>query len=202
VAPIARARAEAVDDFAARAVQGADVVINAAGVAHLTDATPANERELVVGNVEVPAAIARAALRSSTSMIHVSSIKASRVDDHSPYAQSKRAGDEMLRNEFADSYESAGLCLLVIRPLALLLPPFEAGRLSKLTALRHWPSTLTPRIRMPALTAAVFLSATEALVDDALSQKVIGFRVREFARDEYATARDVRDAMASAREAT
>jgi len=199
---VARDHDEEREAFARRAVIDAHVVVNAAGVAHVRDDTPSTLARLEEGNVDLPAAVARAALDVGASMIHISSVKASTDDDRSIYADSKRRGDDRLIREFGRKYELADRCLIIVRPLALLIPPFEAGRLSRLTALPRWPRPLTPPIPLPALTATKFLAVIETLVDDALARRTSGVSVREFTRGDRANLREVRDAVSAAQRGT
>ena len=111
-------------------MDGADLVVNAAGVAHLERPTSADLDRLRLANVELPVALAQVALTRGISLIHVSSIKAREVGDESPYAASKREGDGRLEREFGEDFATAGLSLIVVRPLALLFPPLDAGKVT------------------------------------------------------------------------
>jgi nucleoside-diphosphate-sugar epimerase len=184
---------EDVGGLAKRAVAGgADVLINAAGVAHVEHASEDDLRRLELGNVEVPAALAAAALDRRISMIHISSVKAADPSPTSPYASSKRRGDERLQTEFAERFATAGLALIIVRPLALLIPPLDAGRVSHLSFLRWWPRALTPPIRLPVLAPARFLAAIDDLVEGVLAgQEAVGVSVRSFDRRDRGSLRDV-----------
>jgi nucleoside-diphosphate-sugar epimerase len=196
VVPITRQFGDDVVLLAARAADGVELVINAAGVAHLEHVGPGDLDRLREGNVELPLAIARAALARGVSVLHVSSSKAADPSDGSPYASSKHEADERLKNEFSDAFQSARLGLVVIRPLALLFPPLDAGKVSRLRFLRWWPRVLTPGLRLPVLTPKAFLDAMGVLVDDLVDSKAhTGFGLRQFSADERGTLRDVREAM-------
>lgn len=196
VMPVMRRPGESVDELAARALDGADVVVNAAGVAHIERPTPDDLERLRLGNIDLPLSLARGAIERGVPMVHISSVKA--VDDapQSPYAQSKRDADERLRVECASGFQDAGTSLEIIRPLALLFPPLDAGRVSSLRFLRRWPAVLTPPLRLPVLAPRSFLDTVERAVDSATSGVMHpGVCLREFARSEYGSLRDVRAAM-------
>jgi nucleoside-diphosphate-sugar epimerase len=196
VVRVGRRPGEPLGALAERAISGADLVVNAAGVAHLERPTAADLDRLRQGNVELPAALARAVLAGDLGLVHVSSVKATDDVDPSPYAQSKRDGDERLRAEWSDAFATAGRSLIVVRPLALLIPPFDAGKLARLRWLRFWPAALTPALPMPVLTRNVFVDAVAESVALALGGTApLGYSVREFGRSERGTLRDVRDAM-------
>lgn len=196
VVRVSRRPGEPLAALAARATQGVDLVVNAAGVAHLDQPIAEDLERLRLGNVELPDALARAALGRRIALIHVSSVKASDDADPSPYAQSKRDGDALLRSEWSEAFAAAGRSLIVVRPLALLIPPFDAGKLARLRWLRRWPVALTPALRMPVLARDVFVGAVAESVARALGGTApLGYSVREFGRSERGTLRDVRDAM-------
>jgi NAD(P)-dependent dehydrogenase (short-subunit alcohol dehydrogenase family) len=170
-------------------------LINAAGVAHIEHPTPADLERLRVGNVELPMALAAAALEHGVSMIHISSVKAT-GQAGGPYASSKREAERRLEGECAERFAEAGLRLIIVRPLALLFPPFDAGKVRRLKMLRYWPRQLTPTLRLPVVTPATFLEAVEATVAVASSNSgPSGLMRREFGHGERGTFRDLRAAM-------
>lgn len=197
VSLVERVPGDEVVQLAERAVLGADLLINAAGVAHVEKPTLADIERLKVGNIDLPLALAEAALAERISMLHISSVKAGDSEaSSSPYATSKREAEEQLERRFGPAFESDGLSLVVVRPLALLFPPLDAGRVSRLKFLRRWPVALTPPVSLPVLAPATFLAAIELLVDQVLAGLApLGFTRREFDANERGTLRDVREAM-------
>jgi nucleoside-diphosphate-sugar epimerase len=184
------------EELADRAAAHADVVVNAAGVAHIERPTPDDLERLQIGNVELPVALARAAIEHGVPLIHISSVKAADAAPKSPYARSKHEADERLFREFAPSFENVGTSLEVIRPLALLFPPLDAGKVTSLRFLRRLPAALTPPLRLPVLAPPTFLDAVERAVDRATSGATPpGWSLREFSRSECGSLRDVRAAM-------
>jgi nucleoside-diphosphate-sugar epimerase len=201
VHPIVRQPGELTAELAARAVEGACVVINAAGVAHIEQPSGADLDRLRAGNVDLPLAIAAEALTQGVSMIHLSSVKAAIFDESSPYARSKREADLALEGEFGRHFAGAGLSLVVVRPLALLFPPLDAGRVARLQFLRWWPAWVTPRVRLPVLAPDTFLSTVETLVHRVLdADGGGGFSMIEFGHRQRGTLRDVGDAMRRSQE--
>lgn len=195
VRPVDRQPGESAADLAARAADDADVIVNAAGVAHVVDETPGEIERLRSGNVELPLALAGAALGTGAHLVHISSVK-SMPDALTAYGRSKYEGDRALERDFAEQFANGGLGLVVVRPLALLFPPFAAGRLRRLRALRFVPGALVPRRRVPALTTSTFLATIDALVADAVrDDPPVGFRWHDFARQDQCTLRDVQRAM-------
>lgn len=196
VRAIVRAHDEPLDELAARAASGVDAIVNAAGVAHLARRAAVDLERLRVGNVELPVALAGAALAARVPLVHVSSAKAADAGDDSPYASSKRAADERLAHEFGARFAEAGLALIIVRPPALLFPPLDAGRVGRLRFLRHLPAWSVPPVRVPVLAPATFVAAVaSALADANRAQGSGGCTIREFSRSERGTLRDVRRAM-------
>lgn len=182
--------------IAERAADGVDVVVNAAGVAHLERPTSADLERLRVGNIELPLALAAAALDAHAHLIHISSVKAT-PDATTQYGRSKYEADQRLESEFGDRFADAGLSLVIVRPPALLFPPLDAGKVARLRFLRRWPSALTPPVRLPVLAPVVFLDAVRQVVDAAdVGASTTGPSMREFVQPERGTLRDVRNAMA------
>ncbi len=99
VTSIARVPGEDIHGLAERAVKATDVLINAAGVAHIEQPTSADVQRLHEGNVDLPVALARAALERCVPMIHISSVKAGDSGAVSEYAASKREAEQRLDNE-------------------------------------------------------------------------------------------------------
>ena len=195
VVPIVRRPGESAAQLARRAASAAEVLVNAAGVAHLERPGVADVDRLHEGNVTLPMALADAALARGISFVHVSSVKAG-TDDSTPYAASKREAEQRLEQLYGDRFASSGLSLIAVRPLALLFPPFDAGKLQRLRFLGRWPSALTPPIPLPVLAPSTFLAAITAAVEGAVAGRTTtGFTRREFGRSERGTLRDVRDAM-------
>jgi len=197
VSEIVRSPGESPDSIAERAaggVDGADVVVNAAGVAHLEHPTPADLDRLRVGNIDLPLALAAAALDAHAHLIHISSVKAT-PDATTEYGQSKYEADQRLGSEFGDRFADVGLSLVIVRPLALLFPPFDAGKIARLRFLRYWPGALTPPVRLPVLAQDILLDAVSRLVDEADGATARGVTFRDFERDERGTLADVRHAM-------
>lgn len=198
VVPIVRDDDEAAESIAERATRDTAVVINAAGVAHVEHPTAADLARLQAGNVELPVALAARCLERRVPLVHVSSVKAADPGE-SPYAASKREADERLEREFGAAFAASGLCLMTVRPLALLLPPYEAGKLARLRWLWRWPVGLTPPVRLPVLDERRFVDAIVGLARSAVDGTVgPGFAIKEFDRADRATLRHVRDAMGSA----
>ena len=194
VVAIVRSPGESPADIATRAADGVDVVVNAAGVAHLEHPTPADLERLRIGNVELPLALADAALRERAHLIHISSVKAT-ADATSPYGQSKYEAEKRLEAEFGSRFADAGVSLVIVRPLALLFPPFDAGKVARLRFLRRWPSLLTPPVRLPVLARETLLDVVGRLVGEAGVPAKLGVTIRDFERDERGTLADVRRAM-------
>ncbi len=198
VVGIVRQPGESPAELAARAVDGADVVVNAAGVAHLEHPTPADLDRLRVGNVELPLAVADAALRERAHLVHISSVKAT-ADATTEYGRSKYEADQRLESEFGSRFADAGLSLVIVRPLALLFPPFDAGKIARLRILRRWPEWATPAVRVPVLTPSDFLTAVDGVIATIDERGTRGVRWRDFDRSERGTLRDVRRAITAAR---
>jgi nucleoside-diphosphate-sugar epimerase len=196
VVPVMRQPGESADALAARAVEGADVVVNAAGVAHIQRPTPDDLERLQLGNIELPLKLARAAIDRRVPLVHISSIKAADNPPRSPYAQSKCDADERLEREVGPEYAKAGVSLIIVRPLALLFPPLDVGKVRWLRFLRWWPTMLTPPVQLPVLAPGVFLAAVEERVAASVEERATaGLSYRDFCRSERGTLRDVRDAM-------
>lgn len=199
VNPMVRQAGEEQAELVTRAVEGADVVVNAAGAAHVEHPTADDLRRLYTANVELPAALAEACLEEGASLIHISSVKAASAEPGGPYARSKREGDQVLQAGYASRFEAAGSSLVIVRPLALLFPPLNAGKVAKLRPLRGVPSVLVPPVRLPVLSSASFLAAIDDLlhaVGSATAPR--GLSWRDFDRRERGTFRDVRQAFAVA----
>ncbi len=200
VNPIVRQAGEEQAELVARAVAGADVVVNAAGVAHVEHPTADDLQRLHAANVELPAALAEACLHQGASLIHISSVKAASAEPDSPYARSKREGDDALQAGYASQFEAAGSSLVIVRPLALLFPPLNAGKVAKLRPIRGVPSVLVPPVRLPVLPASSFLAAIDDLLDATDSATAPdGLSWRDFDRSERGTLRDVRTAFGTMR---
>lgn len=195
VVGIVRRPGEPPAEIAARAADSADVIVNAAGVAHLERTTPAGLERLRVGNIELPLALADAALAAGAHLIHISSVKAT-ADATTEYGKSKYEADQRLESEFGSRFADAGLSLVIVRPLALLFPPFDAGKIARLRFLRWWPSVLTPPVPLPVLTGSTICGVVAAVVDTAISAEApTGLTAREIASSERGSLRDVRDAV-------
>ncbi len=195
VSRITRTPGESPNALAERAAAGADVVVNAAGVAHIRTADDQAAERLRMGNVELPLALAASALVHGSDLIHISSVKALHPDE-SPYAESKRDGEDRLIDEFGSQFEAAGLTLTILRPLALLFPPLDAGKVARLRFLRHVPRSLLPPVRLPVLAPSTFLNAIESAVTESRAQTTRGaIVIREFAVTERGRLRDVADAF-------
>lgn len=192
VVHVARTPGESLDRLVARAVDGVDVVVNAAGVAHIERPTPDDLGRLEAANVELPVALAAAALERGIPFIHISSVKAADPKATSAYAQSKRRGDERLEGDFGQQFAEEGLALVIVRPLALLFPPLDVGKVARLRFLRWWPQVFTPPLRVPVLAPARFLVSVDALVSGALARVLPpGNSVRVYEECESGTLRDV-----------
>lgn len=177
----------------AAAADGVDAVVNVAGVAHL-DANPDARMlsQLVEANIDLPLATAGVCLRSGVSFIHVSSVKAVLSSGQgNAYAMSKHLADASLQHRFGTSFEEAGLRLAIVRPPALLAPPFDAGRLRRLRPLSRLPRAVVPEVAMPALTIEAFAQSLLDLVTGA----GVGLSVRDYPRSERATLAQIRDTM-------
>lgn len=195
VVAIARQPGESPAEIAARAADGVDVVINAAGVAHLEHPTPGDLERLRIGNIELPLALADAALGERVHLIHISSVKAA-ADATTEYGRSKFEADQRLKSEFGDRFADDGLSLVIVRPLALLFPPLDAGKVARLRFLRWWPSAFTPPVRLPVLTSSLFIDAIERPVADAITGALpSGITWRDFDRSERGSLREVRQAV-------
>lgn len=190
VEPVDRLAGRPVEELARRAAQPGSIVVNAAGVAHLAEDDEASRERLRIGNVELPVALADAALSAGCSLVHISSVKAE-VPEESAYAASKRAGDDALV-ELGPAFAAAGSSLVVIRPLALLFPPLDAGKVRHLRHLRVLPAALVPPVRLPVLSPATFLTAIEdAVAAIGGGTAAPGCTIRSFTDDERGTLRDV-----------
>lgn len=193
VNPIVRQTGEDQAELVARAVAGAAVVVNAAGVAHVEHPTADDLQRLHTANVELPAALAEACLHQGASLIHISSVKAADGGGDGPYAVSKRQGDQRLVDEFGDRFAVSNLRLAIVRPLALLFPPIDAGKVAKLRPLRGVPSVLVPPVRLPVLSPGTFLAAIDDLLRTIrIGSNAAGLSWREFDRRDRGTLRDVR----------
>lgn len=182
------------------ACEGADCVLNVAGVAHLSaDPTTADLHRLVAANVAMPLDVARVCVESGTSMVHVSSSKAASLSGSSnAYEWSKRAGDAALAHAFDESFTAAQLSLAIVRPPALLFPPFEAGKLRWFRALDRLPARFVPPIPLPVVGADEFAALIEDLVAH-IDARPKGVSFVDVGSDQRADLRTVRAAMAMAR---
>lgn len=106
------------------AVRSADLVVHAAGLAHLLPPRQV-ERDFHEQNVDVTERVARAAARSGARMIYISSAAAASA--RTPYGRSKREAEERLR----DIGHSDGLRWTVVRP-ALLFGEHDPGNFLRL----------------------------------------------------------------------
>ena len=106
------------------AVRGADLVVHAAGLAHVP-APRQVEREFYVQNVEVTERVARAVVDSGASMIYVSSAAA--ASGRGPYGLSKRLAEERLEQ----IGRTRGLRWTTIRP-ALVFGERDPGNFLQL----------------------------------------------------------------------
>lgn len=196
VVPVARQTGESLTALVERAVQDADVSVNAAGVAHIEHPSADDLHRLHEGNIELPLALAKASLAAGVPMIHISSAKAADAASRTAYASSKREADERLRDEFGAAFETAGLSLIIIRPRALLFPPLDAGNVSRLSFLSRWPGRLTPALPVPVLAPADFLESVEQFVELCVDRAApSGETIKEYGRGEWGTLRDVRRAF-------
>lgn len=195
VVEIVRGEDDDVEELARRSALGVDIVVNAAGVAHIESPTPRDLERLQTANVELPVAVAGVALAERIPMIHISSAKAVGKAS-SPYAASKRDAERRLQEQFDDAFAEAGVGLAVVRPLALLFAPLDVGRLRRLGFLRRVPRSVVPPVRMPVLTPQRFLEVVEDLVGELISGSApAGLSVRDFPAGERGTLQDVRSAM-------
>jgi len=184
----------------ARVLHRVSVVLNVAGVAHLEgDPTESDLVRLVAANVALPLLVARHCVLGATDLVHVSSSKASFTRrSSSAYAWSKRMCDATLVDSLGVRFEDAGRSLSIVRPPAMLFPPFDAGRLRILRRLAPVPSALVPPIPMRVLTAERFL---DDLVDLALNAdaRQCGVRIIEYPSSERADLRVIHEALVSER---
>ncbi len=195
VSSVVRSDRESAPELAQRATRNADVVVNAAGLAHIEGSTDDKIDQLLQSNVELPLALAAACLDAGVPLVHVSSVKANDPGS-SPYARSKRDGDDRLEAEFGGRFTAAGLTLVIVRPLALLIPPFDAGRLARLRWLSYVPRRLVPTLRVPATGENRIIGLIDDLAIGAASGGLPhGFVVVEAGPADRATLRDVRDVM-------
>lgn len=196
VEPIIRRAGEEQADLVARAVSGVDVVVNAAGVAHVKHPAADDLQRLHAANVELPAALAEACAEEGLSLVHISSVKAANAEPGSDYACSKRDGEEALRTGYADRFETADSHLVIVRPLAMLFTPLDAGKVAKLRPVRFVPSALIPPVRLPVLSPDTFLAAIDEVLETIrVGATPVGLSWRDFDRDERGTLRDVRSAF-------
>jgi nucleoside-diphosphate-sugar epimerase len=139
------------------ALSNVDVVLNVAGVAHL-DSTPsaADLDRLTAANLAMPVLVARRCLENHVPMIHVSSSKAD--DATTPYGWSKALCDATLDTSFGPAFASAGLPLVILKPPALLIGPFDAGKLRTLRWIDRVPKQLLPQRTMPVLSSTRFVT--------------------------------------------
>ena len=168
IVPVVREPGEPVAELATWAAADADVIVNAAGVAHLEAPAAADLERLRAGNVELPLLLAAAALEHRRSFVHISSVKAAHPDE-SPYAASKHEAEAQLEARFAADFERAGTSLVVVRPLAMLFPPFDAGKLRHLRMIRWIPAALTPPLRLPVITDRTLFGSVDAALDRILA---------------------------------
>lgn len=146
------------------ALENGDVVLNLAGVAHLDPSpSPADLDRLAAANVSMPLLVARRCLEHGVALIHVSSSKAD--DPTTPYGWSKAVCDASLETSFGASFETAGLPLVIVKPPALLIGPFDAGKLRKLRWIDRVPKRLLPNRPMPVLSSTRFVDRVERLVE-------------------------------------
>jgi len=196
IVPIVRRDEESPDDIAARASIGVDLLINAAGVAHLWHPDNAQLDRLRAGNIELPLALAQVCFDQRIGLLHVSSVKAEVAHDRTPYATSKREADQQLERLYGHRFSNAGIGLVIVRPLALLIPPFDTGRLTRLRWLRRVPERFVPPVRLPVLTPTVFLHEVAASVSLLLGGGVAGIALRTFGRAQRGNLADVRNVFA------
>ncbi|WP_395153593.1 NAD-dependent epimerase/dehydratase family protein [Ilumatobacter sp.] len=183
------------------AVEGATSVVNLAGVAHLAS-EPSNDdlQRLVAANLQLPIVLARTCLDVGLPLTHVSSSKAKfRSESANAYSWSKRACDAVLCDAFGDRFAQQDLALTILRPPAMLFPPFDAGRLRFLRRLTSLPLVLTPRIPVPAITAETFiLDVVRSSID--VTEADAGITIVEYERQNRTDLRAVRAAMVAERQ--
>ena len=176
-------------------IANTSVLVNAAGVAHLDAREKTAAIKLREGNVDLPMALAQAALDARAGFLHISSSKAAKPSD-SPYAASKAAGEAALKHAFAQHFTDAGLSMVILRPVALLFPPLDAGKLRHLRHLRHIPIRLVPAVPLPVLIPRTFLQIIDEIIDGIVShQLAVGFSQRDISSDEQGSLRDVAQAF-------
>jgi uncharacterized protein YbjT (DUF2867 family) len=195
VRSIRRQAGEPLENLVERAVFGAHAVINAAGVAHLDNHTEGDLKRLQTGNVDLPLALASRALRERISMVHISSVKAA-AGARGPYALSKRQADLGL-SELDGQFRRAEVGIATVRPLALLLPPFDAGKLAKLSWIRHVPPVVVPPIRLPVLTRERFVSVVSECLRGLLDGEMCGYSETTFSSSDRGTLRDLRAVLST-----
>lgn len=89
-------------------------------------------------------------------------MSSSKADDPTtPYGWSKALCDATLDTGFGPSFASADLPLVILKPPALLIGPFDAGRLRTLRWIDRVPKRLLPRPTMPVLSSERFVDEVE-----------------------------------------
>ena len=185
------------------ALGNVDVILNLAGVAHL-DSTPstADLDRLTAANVAMPLLLARRCLESRVPMIHVSSSKAD--DATTPYGWSKAMCDATLDTSFGPAFASAGLPLVILKPPALLIGPFDAGKLRTLRWIDRVPKRLLPQRTMPVLSSERFVNEVEYWVQHcaqpaAVTFPTVGVHTVRWIGDDLDGLHAIHDAMSDTR---
>lgn len=173
-----------------------DVVVNAAGRAHVA-ADPSADvcADLRISNVELPLLLAERCLRSRSPLVHLSSVKASSRST-TQYSTSKREAEARLIDDFEHRFDAAGIALVLVRPPAVLAPPFDAGKLSRMRWLSSIPSRVIPPVPVPAISADGFVDRLVDVVRDVRrSSRWSGVRVVEWTRSDWVSLKTVAEAM-------
>ena len=180
-------------------IDSGSLVLNMAGVAHLgRRPTPAELDALVAANVALPLTIARICLERNTHLVHVSSAKAAFTGANAdPYSWSKRACDTALCESFGAEYLGAKLSLAIMRPPALLIPPFDAGKLRMLRFLAHINRAVIPPIALPVLSKDRFIGRVKTTVCEMLTEATRrpGASIINWHRSDCDSLADIADAM-------
>jgi nucleoside-diphosphate-sugar epimerase len=162
------------DLLSEHAHQDCSVIVNLAGKAHLVAEEESNP-EVWMSNVGLPLTLAELSHTWSIPLLHLSSTKADIDPRRSTiYAASKRCAEVLLQ---CFAFET-GTRIICLRTCAVLAPPFEAGKLSKLRKVAWIPSGLVPRVATPVVHPRdLALAVSEAAADLASSKQQ--FEIRE-----------------------
>lgn len=165
-------------------------ILNLAGRAHL-DKNKTTPSDLWASNVHLVSRVCSAASETGSRVLHLSSTKAITART-SAYGLSKAVAEAEMQRI---AVEWLSLDAVAIRAPAILVPPYEAGRL-RLLAKAPAPFPPFSRMRVPAISLTNLLNVILQQIE---RPRELGFKIVEFARRDHVL---LGDAIRSVRSAS